>query len=160
MISIQFVDKVSDDIEEKMRKGFIDYETSHGIDVNYKKLSILLLDETKTVLGVLNAFTAFAEVYIDDIWVDENYRGQGHGRMLIEALENNFKGKGFNNINLVTSQFQSPKFYKKCGFEIEFIRKNTKNPKLTKFFMIKFFNEENQTQGILKYGPFNLETHH
>ena len=45
----------------------------------------------------------------------------------------------FNNINLVTNSFQAPGFYEKCGFKLEFIRKNEKNPKLTKYFYVKYF---------------------
>ena len=131
-----------------MRDDLVSYETSHGVDVNYKRFALVLSDDQNTTLGVLNAFTAFAEIYIDDMWVDSHYRGKGYGRKLIQALEDYFKGKGFNNINLVTNQFQAPEFYKKCGFELEFIRKNIKNSKLTKFFFIKYFCDEKQTQGI------------
>lgn len=132
-----------------MRDDLVSYETSHGVDVNYKRFALVLSDDQNTTLGVLNAFTAFAEIYIDDMWVDSHYRGKGYGRQLIQALEDHFKGRGFNNINLVTNQFQAPEFYKKCGFELEFIRKNIKNSKLTKFFFIKYFGDEKQTQGIL-----------
>ena len=45
-----------------------------------------------------------------------------------------FKDKGFNNINLVTNEFQAPKFYESCGFDLEFVRENKKNLKLTKYF--------------------------
>lgn len=149
MNSIKFVDTLCELIEEQMREDLVNYETSHGIDVNYKRFALVLSDDQNTTLGVLNAFTAFAEIYIDDMWVDSHYRGKGYGRKLIQALEDHFKGKGFNNINLVTNQFQAPEFYKKCGFELEFIRKNIKNSKLTKFFFIKYFGDEKQTQGIL-----------
>ena len=139
MTTIRFVDQLCEPIEEKMRDDLVSYETSHGVDVNYKRFALVLSDDQNTTLGVLNAFTAFAEIYIDDMWVDSHYRGKGYGRKLIQALEDYFKGKGFNNINLVTNQFQAPEFYKKCGFELEFIRKNIKNSKLTKFFFIKYF---------------------
>ncbi len=102
------------------------------------------------VIGVLNAYTAFSEICIDDIWVDSVHRGNGYGKQLVFTLENKFKGKGFNNINLVTSAFQAPEFYKKCGFTAEFTRENKKNPKLSKTFFVKFFEEDIQTQGILK----------
>lgn len=69
--SISFVDKISDIEEDKMTKDLVAYESSHGIDVNYKKFSIVLKDDKGNVLGILNAFTAFAEIYIDDIWVDK-----------------------------------------------------------------------------------------
>lgn len=150
--TIEFTDHLSEDIEEKMERDLVEYESSHGIDVNYKKLSVVLRDEHDKVIGVINAFTAFAEVYIDDIWVDKSFRHKGYGRKLLQALENHFKGKGFNNINLVTSAFQAPEFYKKCGFTSEFVRENAKNPKLTKTFFIKYFEDEVQTQGILNKG--------
>jgi GNAT superfamily N-acetyltransferase len=149
MNSIKFTDGLCETIEEQMRNDLVKYETSHGIDVNYKQFALVLSDDQNNTLGVLNAFTAFAEIYIDDMWIDKPHQGKGCGRKLIQALEDHFKGKGFNNINLVTNQFQAPEFYKKCGFELEFIRKNIKNPKLTKFFFIKYFGDEKQTQGIL-----------
>ena len=146
---IQFTDILPQTIEEQMRKDLAAYESSHGIDVNYKKFSLILRDKSDHVLGVLNAFTAFSEVYIDDMWVDSAHRGQGYGRKLLQELENHFEGKGFNNINLVTSAFNAPDFYKKCGFTVEFVRENKVNPKLTKTFFIKYFKNTHQTQGIL-----------
>lgn len=149
-LKVNYVDKLLEEIEEKMRNDLVAYESSHGIDVNYKRFALVLSDESENVIGVLNAFTAFAEVYIDDMWVDKSYRGKGYGRILIQALEDCFKGKGFNNINLVTSAFSAPGFYEKCGFSAEFVRINTKNPQLTKTFFIKYFDDEVQTQGILQ----------
>lgn len=147
---LEFTDTLSDEIEEKMRQDLVAYESSHGIDVNYKKFALILRDESGDVLGVLNAFTAFSEIYVDDMWVDSAHRGKGYGRKLLQELENHFEGKGFNNINLVTNAFSAPGFYKKCGFTVEFVRENKANPKLTKTFFIKYFKNTNQTQGILK----------
>ena len=147
---IEFTNELSDEIEEKMRQDLVAYEISHGIDVNYKKFALILRDESGEVLGVLNAFTAFSEVYIDDMWVHNTHRGKGYGRKLLQELENHFEGKGFNNINLVTSAFSAPGFYKKCGFMVEFVRENKINPPLTKTFFIKYFKNRLQTQGILK----------
>ena len=44
----------------------------------------------------------------------------------MEAVENHFKDKNFENINLTTYEFQAPEFYKKCGYKVEFIRENKK----------------------------------
>lgn len=147
---IEFVEELTKETEEKMRNGFLEYERKQGIDVNYRKFAFVLKDEKDSVVGVLNAFTAFAEIYIDDIWIDNFFRGKGYGKMLLKKLENHFKGKGFNNINLVTSAFQAPEFYKKCGFTEEFVRVNQKNPKFTKTFFVKFFEDEVQKQGIVE----------
>jgi ribosomal protein S18 acetylase RimI-like enzyme len=147
---LQLVDELPQHIEEEMRKDLVDYESSHGIDVNYKKFALILKDKEDNTLGVINAFTAFAEIYVDDMWVNSPYRGKGYGRKLLQELENHFRGKGFNNINLVTNAFNAPGFYEKCGFTAEFVRINKKHPKLNKTFFVKFFDDEIQTQGILE----------
>ena len=138
------------DIEKKMSAGFVEYEEENGIGVNYSRFSITLSDKKKETFAVLNAYTAFSEIYIDDIWVSKDHRGKGYGKRLIKILEDKFKGQGFNNINLVTSAFQAPEFYRKCGFTEEFVRVNKKNPKLTKYFFVKFFDDQEQHQGIIK----------
>lgn len=102
---IAFVDHLAEDIEEKMRNDPVAYEGNHGIDVNYKRFSVVMNNEAGDAFGGINAFTAFAEIYIDDIWVETAHRGKGYGRKLLQAVEDHFKGKGFNNINLVTSAF-------------------------------------------------------
>lgn len=147
-IKIAFVDSLSEELDKRMTDGFISYETGHGIDVNYKRFSVVI-SNNNLVCGVINAYTAFAEIYVDDIWVDSAYRSKGYGKKLLQALEDHFKGRGFNNINLVTSAFQAPEFYKKCGFIVEFTRVNKINPQLSKTFFVKFFEEKKQTQGLL-----------
>ena len=146
---IAFVDELNEELNKRMSDGFIAYEASQRIDVNYKRLSVVISNEKHIVCGVINAYTAFAEIYVDDIWVDSAYRGKGYGRLLLQALEEHFQGQGFNNINLVTSAFQAPEFYKKCGFIAEFTRINKINPQLSKTFFVKFFEEKKQTQGLL-----------
>lgn len=138
-LQIKLTETLSEDIEKRMEQGFLEYEREHGIEINYKRFYFLLLDERELALGVLNAFTVYAEIYVDDLWIDKSIRGQGYGRLLLTTLETHFRGKGYNNINLVTNAFQAPAFYKKCGYEVEFIRENKTNPKLTKTFFIKYF---------------------
>lgn len=137
-MKIEYTDELSLDAAQRMHDGFIEYERENGIEINYKKFSFVLLDENNIACGVLCAYTAFAEIYVEDLWVDKLYRGKGYGTRLIHALENHFKDKGYNNINLVTSAFQAADFYKKCGYEVEFVRENKTNPKLTKTFFVKY----------------------
>jgi ribosomal protein S18 acetylase RimI-like enzyme len=147
---ITVVDEIPEVIDKIMQEDLVKYESSHGIDVNYKRFAMVLTNESGNAIGVLNAFIAFSEIYIDDMWVHSSQRGKGYGRKLIQTLEEHFEGKGFNNINLVTNAFNAPEFYKKCGFTAEFVRENKVNPKLTKTFFVKFFKNSIQTQGILK----------
>lgn len=42
-------------------------------------------------------------------------------------------------MNLTTYGFQAPELYRKFGFKVEFIRENKENPKLNKYFLVKYF---------------------
>ena len=148
-LKISFVDALSKDLENRREGGHIEHEASEGIVCNYIKFFIIIKNEADEAVGVLEAYTAFAEIYVEDLWVDAKDRGQGYGTKLIIALEKRFQGQGYNNINLVTSKFSAPEFYKKCGFEVEFVRKNDHNPQLTKIFFVKYFDNKVQTQGVL-----------
>ena len=134
---ITYTENISAEVDNKMSAGHEKYEKENGITINFKNFAFILSGEEGEILGVLKAYTAFAEVYVEDLWVDELVRRKGYGTRLMQALEHHFKDKGYNNINLVTNDFQAPPFYKKCGYEVEFIRVNKLNNKLTKTFFIK-----------------------
>ena len=85
--TIELLDDLPENMEEKMRKDLVAYETSNGVDLNYQKFSFTLVTKSGQAFGVLNAYTVFAEVYIDDLWVDVSSRGRGYGRKLMQALE-------------------------------------------------------------------------
>ena len=150
MINIEFTNKdLHKSIEDKVSEGFYEHEKSHGIHDEYKKFNIIAkLD--KKVVGVLSGYTVFAEIYVDNFWIEKNHRKKGYGRKILLYLENKYKDSGYNNINLVTSAFQAPIFYENCGYELEFVRKNIFNPKLSKYFYIKYFDNEYQHKGIIK----------
>ena len=150
MINLEFTNKdLHKSIQDKVNEGFYEHEKSHGIYDEYEKFNIIAkLD--KKVVGVLSGYTVFAEIYVDNFWIEKNHRKKGYGRKILLYLENKYKDSGYNNINLVTSAFQAPKFYENCGYDLEFVRKNIFNPKLSKYFYIKYFDNESQHKGIVK----------
>lgn len=68
--------------------------------------------------------------------VDEGYRGSGLGSRLVAAVEDAYRGKGYDAVTLTTFGFQAPAFYRKRGYTLEFIRED-KDPKLSKYFFRK-----------------------
>lgn len=114
------------------------YEARQGVACNYAPFAFAA-KENDEIVGAVTGFTCYAEVYIDDLVVMEQHRGKDIGTRLLKAVEERFKDSGFSNINLCTSEFQAPQFYEKCGFELEFVRKNQTNPKLNKYFYVKYF---------------------
>lgn len=140
MSKIKFVDHISQVSLKKMEKGLEEYELSHSIHVDYTPFAFELYNEYGELIGVLDAFSSYSSIHIRDLWIDKTYRGKGYGKQLINALLHRFQDKGFNNINTVSCAFQAPDFYKKCGFEVEFVRENKNNPKLTVTGFVKFFD--------------------
>ena len=100
---------VTTGIEELTESRYEKYETSKGVLCGFKKFHILA-EENNEIVGILIGYTAFSEIYIDDLVVHEKFRKQGIGRKLLQASEEYFEGKNYGNINLVTNEFQSPDF--------------------------------------------------
>ena len=107
-----------------------------------KKFRFFCMEDNKEndkFAGIITGNSYYKEIHISDLIVLEEYRNEHIGSKLIETVEDFYKSKGFENINLTTYGFQAPDFYKKCGFEVEFIRKNKKNSKLDKYYLVKYF---------------------
>ena len=127
----------NDLIETFIEAEQVKYEDQNGISCNYTPFCFVAkIDDT--IVGAISGATFFAEIYIDELVVKEAYRGKGIGTELIDTVLEYYKDYGFNNINCCTNEFQAPGFYEKCGFELEFVRKNKANPKLSKYFYIKY----------------------
>lgn len=128
---------VTEKIEEIAESWYEKYEAYKEVSCEYKKFH-LIAEENDEIVGILIGYTAFSEIYVEDLVVHKKFRNQGIGRMLLQKLEEHFEGQNYSNINLVTNEFQAPDFYKKCGYTLEFVRKNKKFPLLSKYFFIKW----------------------
>ena len=128
----------NEEIENFIQDSQEEYEKENNIKCNYTPFCFVVKKEGQ-IIGALSGATFFSEVYIDELVVSKKYRGNGVGKLLIDTVERYYKKSGFNNINTCTNGFQAPEFYEKCGFELEFIRKNKTNPKLDKYFYVKYF---------------------
>lgn len=137
MYRIEYINKLPDSVTNFSSQEHAKYESAKGAECNYTPFCFLAKADDE-VIGLLCGYTCWEEIYVDDLVVKEEFRGQGIGRSLLAAVESFFSEKDFYNISLVTNAFQAPEFYEKCGFELEFIRKNKRNPKLDKYFFSKF----------------------
>ncbi|MBD5527332.1 MAG: GNAT family N-acetyltransferase [Lachnospiraceae bacterium] len=133
----------NEELEKLIDEELERYETKNGVVYNHTPFSFFA-KENDEIIGAITGFTCYSEVYIDELVVMENHRGKNIGTQLINTVEEYYKKYGFNNMNLCTNEFQAPRFYEKLGFELEFVRKNKNNPKLNKYFYVKFFDENKQ----------------
>ncbi len=133
---IEYKEELEEEIYKKLDNEFNKYAIKNEVECNYKPFAFVATNDNKFV-GVIKGHSYYKEVHIGDLIILEEYRHKGIGKMLVEAVENFFKDKDFENINLTTYEFEAPKFYQKCGYEVEFVRENKENPKLTKYYLIK-----------------------
>ena len=138
MIEVEYKENLDEGIYEIIDEEFNKFATKNGIICNYKSFAFVAKEESK-IIGIITGNSYYKEVHISDLIVLEQYRNKHIGSKLMETVENYYKNKGYENINLTTYGFQALEFYKKCGFKVEFIRKNKENPKLNKYYLVKYF---------------------
>lgn len=72
-------------------------------------------DEEDNLIGYARVVTDFVTIwYLCDVIVDENYRGQGIGKMLIAAITSNER---FANCSALLKTKDAHGLYKQFGFE-------------------------------------------
>lgn len=138
MVNIEYKTNLDEEFYKIIDEEFNKYALKNNIECNYTPFNFIA-NENDKVVGILAGHTYYQEVYVENLIVLEQYRNKRIGKSLIEEVESYYKDKGFENINLTTYAFQAPEFYKKCGFKVEFVRENKENPKLNKYFLVKYF---------------------
>jgi N-acetylglutamate synthase-like GNAT family acetyltransferase len=88
------------------------YETPRKAEV----ITIEILDSDTLVAGAI-LLDDWGWLKITGLWVAEENRGQGLGKQLISEAEGICKIRSLRGLYVETTSFQSPEFYKQCGFK-------------------------------------------
>ncbi len=137
MINIEYKSELPEELYEFVDSNFNDFADKNNVTCNYTPFNFIAKEENK-VVGIITGHAYYKEVHIGDLIVLEEHRNNHIGTKLVRAVEDYFKNKDFENINLSTYAFQAPEFYKKLGFKVEFVRENKNKPKLSKYFLVKY----------------------
>jgi len=138
MLNIEYTENLDGEYNKIIDIEFNKFANKNEVKCDYKPFAFLAKEDDE-ILGLITGHSYYKEVHISDLIVYEKYRNKHIGSKLMETVENYYKNKGFENINLTTYNFQAPEFYKKCGFKVEFVRESKKDPKLTKYYLAKYF---------------------
>ena len=132
---IKKIDETNEKVGEFINKAFTDYAIKCCVELNFEEYCFVA-EEDGEIVGAITGRAYYNEVHIGDLIIDEKYRRLKVGSKLVKAVEETFVGKGYDKITLTTFGFQAPEFYKKLGYELEFVRED-KDPQLCKYFYIK-----------------------
>ena len=80
--------------------------------------AFFIRDEKQEILAGCSGWTWAQASEIQTLWVHPRLRGQGHGRRLLEAAEQEARSHGCKVILISSYSFQAPGFYLKCGYEL------------------------------------------
>ncbi len=136
--NIEYAECLSEELGEIIDAEFEKFSEENGLSCEYSPFCFIAR-ENGEIAGILKGHSYYEEVHVSDLVVLKRFRGRRIGSGLVRAALEHFRGKGFENINLSTYAVQAPDFYRKCGFQLEYTRENKSDPKLTKYFFIKYF---------------------
>src|SRR5260370_23754628 len=96
--------------------GLIRYNNEKLGKQKYRRFAISLRDKEAIVGGIVGEVW-MSVLFIQLFWIEERFRGKGHGTALIEKIEDEARRFGAGRSYLRTMRIQAPGFYRACGDE-------------------------------------------
>ena len=91
------------------------------VDAEEEEFVLKVENENGEIIGgcVAQAYEYhWSRVLLEDLWVDERYRHQGIGSMIIREVERIAKEKGCRVVTLGTASYMARPFYEKHGYTV------------------------------------------
>ena len=96
--------------------GLIRYNGKKMAKQKYRRFAVSLRDKKEIVGGIVGEVWTTV-LFIQFFWIEERFRGKGHGTALIEKIEEEARRFGAVRSYLDTMSVQAPDFYRACGYE-------------------------------------------
>jgi GNAT superfamily N-acetyltransferase len=96
--------------------GLIRYNGEKLGRQKHRRFAISLREKAKIVGGVVGE-VGMSVLFIQFFWIEERFRGKGHGKALIKQIEDQARKFGAVRSYLDTLSVQAPEFYRACGYE-------------------------------------------
>ena len=96
--------------------GLIRYNDEKMGKQKYRRLAISLRDKEAIVGGIVGEVW-MTVLFIQLFWIEQRFRGHGHGSALIEKIEQEARRFGAVRSYVDTMSFQAPAFYRACGYQ-------------------------------------------
>ncbi len=116
--------RLSKELEKKIIKGFgVHSKQVTGENRCGNEAQAFELTQNGKFVGAIAANSFWGGLHIKYFFIEEEYRGKGFGRILMEKILEFGREEGCKLAFVETMSFQAPEFYPKFGFKIDFVRK-------------------------------------
>jgi GNAT superfamily N-acetyltransferase len=117
-IRVEIVSKADDGDLRALREALVAYNRSRAGDQRFQELTIWLRDNQQRIVGGVIGSTYWRWLLVEFLWIDEQIRGRGYGRLLLTTAEREALRRGCRHACLETFSFQAPAFYEKLGYVV------------------------------------------
>ena len=107
---------------DQISKGFLEDTQSKMGKNGFGDEIIYTMHEDSVFIGAISVREAWGALWVKNLYVEKEYRGQGCARQLLQHAMDISKEQGHTFAFLETFSFQALEFYLKLGFELEFTR--------------------------------------
>ena len=133
-MKIQYNDNPTLQDIEYISESLFEYNCSNVGKNDFKKLVIELRNDDNKLCGGIVGWSRWDWAHIDNLWIKEEYRGNGFGYNLLHQFEHIAKQRECKFIDLDTFNFQAPEFYRKNGYNELFVIRGIANGTEKYFF--------------------------
>jgi GNAT superfamily N-acetyltransferase len=94
------------------------FNEDHAGPLRTRHIALTVRDHDGKMIAGLTGEIFWNALYIHLVWVDEEYRGHGYGRSLMEHVEALAIEASCDCVYLSTLEFQAPGFYTQHGYSV------------------------------------------
>ena len=109
-------------------------------------IQLVVRDHTGKAVGDLLGGSVIGIMYIEHLWLDEQYRGLGYGKKLVMEAERIAKENGLVAVQTWSPSFQAPEFFQKLGYKVYATADSYPDPIKEYHFIKKFSNGSSALQ--------------
>jgi GNAT superfamily N-acetyltransferase len=118
MLTLELAEPPTDEDSRSLIDGVRSFNRDRTGVERPRTVAYFLRDEERRIIGGVQGMLWGRSTHVDVLWVDEDYRGQGHGAKLMSAIENYGAEHGHPLMYLETASFQALPFYEGLGYQI------------------------------------------
>jgi GNAT superfamily N-acetyltransferase len=115
---IVYVEKPEQSVWGIIGRGINDFNTAQAGDDHAQRICFAIQGAGQEVVGGVVAAIYWDWLYIDLMWIQDEFRRQGYGSRLLLFVEDEARRRGAMNAYLDTFSFQAPEFYERHGYRV------------------------------------------